>query len=120
MRPSEGSEDRHILETPAKVEPLWAGHQVGRQRWERTDARRAASEALGCFLKAIFRLGEEKGRRKEQADGVMLTWDGKHVSSSKKMFLWGQPGGAVVKILRSASAARGLCIWIPGADLQTT
>ena len=29
--------------------------------------------------------------------------------------LWGRPGGAVVKFARSASAARGLPVRIPGA-----
>ena len=30
---------------------------------------------------------------------------------------WGQPGGAVVKFARSTSAAQGLRVWIPGADM---
>ena len=29
----------------------------------------------------------------------------------------GWPGGAVVKFARSASAAQGLRVWIPGADM---
>ena len=32
----------------------------------------------------------------------------------------GRPGGAVVKRVRSASAARGSPVWIPGMDLHTT
>ena len=31
----------------------------------------------------------------------------------------GQPSGAAVKYPRSASAARGLPVWIPGADIAT-
>ena len=31
--------------------------------------------------------------------------------------MWGQPGGVVVKITRSASAARGSQVQIPGVDL---
>ena len=30
--------------------------------------------------------------------------------------IWGHPGGTEVKCTRSASAAQGLPVWIPGAD----
>ena len=32
----------------------------------------------------------------------------------------GQPSGIVVRFTHSASAAQGLPVWIPGADLHTT
>ena len=35
---------------------------------------------------------------------------------NKNTQIRGQPGGAVVKSARSASAARGSPVWIPGAD----
>jgi hypothetical protein len=41
------------------------------------DGRKQASEVQACFVKAIFRPGEERGTRKEQADGVMLTQGGR-------------------------------------------
>ena len=42
-----------------------------------------------------------------------------HVKSFPQKFSEprGQPGGTVVKSARSASAARGLLVWIPGADM---
>ena len=36
-----------------------------------------------------------------------------------KSHYWGQPSGAAVKCTRSASAAQGSPVWIPGADLHT-
>ena len=35
----------------------------------------------------------------------------------ERLTLWGWPGGAAVKCARSALAARGSLVWIPGADV---
>ena len=76
------------------------------------------SEEAGSYMRAkSSSVGQLVYQR--QTTRVPLESEQNIKHSSQKLHQRGWPGGTAVKFTRSASAAQGTPVWIPGTDLRT-